>query len=250
MRKFNVLGVALAVFACAATADAAIITQWNFNSNPPDANTATGTTTPSIGAGTASVVGGVVSAFGDADAFGGSSDPAVGDDSRFQATGWPAQGTGNKTAGFQYDVSTVGFKDIVVTLDDSVSINVSRYWRFQYTTDGSTWNDSTLFDLDLGAATAASWFNGLSVDLSSISAVDNNPNFGIRFLAEFAPTTSAYEQAASTNPNAAYNPAAQNRHDMVTVNGVVIPEPSALVLTALAVVGLLLAQRHPPCSAT
>ena len=44
------LGVGL-LLANLTNAHADIITQWNFNSTTPDANTATGTTAPNIGSG-------------------------------------------------------------------------------------------------------------------------------------------------------------------------------------------------------
>ena len=53
----------LSFFAVVASSQAAILTQWNFNSTTSDANTSTGTTLPAIGTGTASLVGGVTATF-------------------------------------------------------------------------------------------------------------------------------------------------------------------------------------------
>ena len=50
-----------AIAVCGSVASAAVVTQWNFNSATNDANTATGTTLPFVGSGTASLVGGVTS---------------------------------------------------------------------------------------------------------------------------------------------------------------------------------------------
>ena len=110
--------IALALLGLAQAAQAAgpsILAQWNFNSNPPDGNTSTGTTTPNIGSGTASLVGGVTATFASGDASGGSSDPATGDDSGWQTTTYAAQGTENKLRGVQFAVSTLGWKDITVS---------------------------------------------------------------------------------------------------------------------------------------
>jgi hypothetical protein len=68
-----------------------------------DANTATGTTSPFVGAGSASLIGGITSSFASGDATGGSSDPATGDDSGWQTTTYAAQGAGNKTRGVQFN---------------------------------------------------------------------------------------------------------------------------------------------------
>jgi len=76
-----------------ATATTTIITQWTFNSSTPDGNTATGTTDPAIGSGTASLVGGTTATFASGDAGTGSSDPATGDDSAWNTTTYAPQGT-------------------------------------------------------------------------------------------------------------------------------------------------------------
>jgi hypothetical protein len=62
-------------------------TQWYFNSTTPDANTGTGSTSPSIGSGLFALVGGTTSTFASSDANGGSTDPLIGDDSGLNTTG-------------------------------------------------------------------------------------------------------------------------------------------------------------------
>src|SRR5207249_10515314 len=82
---------------CAVTAaDAGVIALWNFNSNPPDSNTATGTTNPSFGTGAASLLGGVTQEF----VSGSPNDPGS-DNSGWNILVFPDQGTGNKRAGVQ-----------------------------------------------------------------------------------------------------------------------------------------------------
>ncbi len=61
------------------SASADTLAQWNFNSLTPDGNTGTGTTTPSLGSGTASLVGGASQSF-----FGGSTADAGSTDN----SGW------------------------------------------------------------------------------------------------------------------------------------------------------------------
>ncbi|MFX7980977.1 hypothetical protein ABTK42_19300, partial [Acinetobacter baumannii] len=88
--------IALALGAAAALpSQALVVTQWNFNSPTPDNNTATGTTVPSIGTGTASLVGGVTSPGFNSGV--GSSDPAAADNSGWQTSNYPASGSGNGT---------------------------------------------------------------------------------------------------------------------------------------------------------
>ena len=88
----------LSALAVVGAANATIITQWNFNSAVADANTATGTTNPNIGTGTAALVGGVTATFASGDASGGSTDPATGDDSGWNLTTFAAQNTGSGRA--------------------------------------------------------------------------------------------------------------------------------------------------------
>src|SRR5262252_1974325 len=127
-----------AFIATSAPAAADIIAQWNFNSVPPDGSPSTGTNTPSVGSGTASLVGGITASYAD----GSTNDPAgSGDDSGWQTTDYPIQGAGNKTAGVQFDISTVGYSNIVVRWDQRVTSQANKYYRLLYSTDGNTFLD-------------------------------------------------------------------------------------------------------------
>lgn len=223
--------------ALAGAANADIITQWNFNSATPDNNLATGTLTPSVGTGTASGVGGVnATAFASGAANGGSSDPATTDDTGWQVTAFAAQGTENQGRGVQFMVSTLGFQDIIVTFDQRHSNTSSRFYAGQYTVDGGTsWITAVTFEGNAGDT----WFNGRTIDLSSVAAADNNANFGIRVVAAFAPGTNGYVASSGT---ATYAPAGTARFDYVTFAGSVVPTPGSMAL--LAVGGLMVARRR------
>src|SRR5215472_1062348 len=114
-----------------------IIAQWTFNSTTPDGDMATGTLVPSTGQGTAVLVGGTTSTF----ATGCTNDPAATDNSGWNAASFPSQGTSNKLAGVQFNVSTLGYSDIIVRWDHRVSSSASKYCRLQYSVDGATWLD-------------------------------------------------------------------------------------------------------------
>ncbi|MFV9503854.1 MAG: ExeM/NucH family extracellular endonuclease [Oscillochloridaceae bacterium umkhey_bin13] len=193
---------------------ASTITQWNFNSLTPDANTGTGTTDPALGTGTASLVGGTTATFASGSANGGSTDPAgTNDNSGWNVSTFAAQGTENEQRGVQFNVSTVGFENIVVNWDQRHSNTSARHVRFQYSTDGTTFtNLGTLFEASSGDA----WFNGRSLSLSGITGVNNNPNFAFRIVAAFEPSTSSYAAATNTSTYAA---GGTWRFDMVTVTG-------------------------------
>lgn len=215
--------IAIAGLATVASAD--IITQWNFNGVPPDASTSTGSTAPSTGAGTASAVGGTTASFASGASNGGSSDPTVTDDTGWGLTTFPAAAVGNETAGAQFLVSTVGYQNITISYDLRHSNTSSRYEQVQYTIDGgTTWtNIGAAFDGNAGDT----WFNGRSVDLASITGVNENALFGIRVVSTFN-GGSAYAASATT-----YATSGTWRFDMVTINGTAVPTPGAAALLAL-----------------
>jgi hypothetical protein len=247
------------------------ITQWTFNSVPGDANTATGTTAPEIGTGTASLIGGTTASFASGDASGGSSDPNVGDDSAWNATTWPTLNANNETAGVQFLSGTTGFQDIVVSWDQRHSNSASRFFAFYFTTDGNTWTrlsvdgtnaspgatpaagnpastpglfgaNGTFSAFDASVAGAGDdWFNGRSVNLTSIAGVNNNPNFGFQIVSSWDSGTGY--SASSGN---AYATTGTSRFDMVTVSGTAaIPEPSAATAAgALTVLALVFQRRR------
>lgn len=230
---------AIFAVASAGAASAATITQWDFNSLPSDNSSSTGTLAPVLGAGSVSLVGGTTATYASGNASGGSTDPDTSNnDSAYNTTAYPAQGAGNQLAGVQFSVSTAGFKDIVLSWDQRHSNTVSKYFRLQYTTDGSTFVDSTLFEGNLGGDT---WYNGRTVDLTGLPGVDNNAAFAFRIVAEFAPSTSTY---VATSTGSTYSSNGTSRYDMVTVTGNVVPEPSTYALALMGLCALVPAVRR------
>lgn len=203
-----------------------IITQWNFNSVPPDASTTTGSLIASTGSGSISNIGGTTTTFASGTANGGSSDPATIDNTGWNLTGFPAISSANSTAGIQFAVSTVGRTNIVVTFDLRHSNTSSRYEQFQYTTDISAaipvWVDFALFDATPGDA----WYRR-TANLSTVTALNNNANAAFRIVSAFAPSITSYAASSTT-----YATTGTWRFDMVTVN-----ESPALIPATLAFVG-------------
>jgi hypothetical protein len=233
--------IALAsLFAGSANAVPVVVAvQWNFNSIPADANTATGTILPSTGIGAASLLGGTTATFNSGDASGGSSDPATGDDSGWNLTTFAAQGTGDKTSGAQFAVSTLGLSNIVINYDLRHSNTSARDEVFQYSLDGISFIDFATFQATAGDT----WFNGRSVDLSSVAGVANNANFAFRVVAGFAPSTTTYLASKSTST---YGTSGTWRFDMVTVSAMPVPEAEtyAMMLAGLGLVGFMVSRRR------
>lgn len=205
------------------TLSSSVIAQWNFNSTTPDTNTSTGTTAPSSGSGTASTLGGVTQAF-----FGGSTnDPASSgtDNSGWSTTTFPTQGTGNKTAGYRFNVSTAGRQNISVRYDLRASNTGSKYVRLQYSTDGVNFSDyPTANSVSPGAN-----FEPKTNNLASFAACNDNTNFAFRIVAEFestaANTSNQGYDGSSTGTTNGYAPSGTLRLDMVTISGTIIPVP-------------------------
>ena len=199
----------------------ATITQWTFNSSPGDGNAATGTFSPSFGSGTASCYN-VAPSLPLAECIfasgTGSSDPDAADDSGWQTRGYPAQGQGSGTVGVEFSVSTANFNNIVVTWDQRHSNTSSRYTGLFYSVDGV--NFAAAPNGVFEGPTGDTWFNGRSVDLSSVPGVSNNPNFKFRISSVFDPATGTSYTASNTGST--YAGTGTYRFDMVTVSGTAV----------------------------
>ncbi len=101
----------------------------------------------------------------------------------------------NKENGVQFNASTAGIKNVMVSYESRGTGTASQYERFQYTTNGTDWTDfpaSTTFN------GVASTYEPFSYDLTGFPGVANNPNFGFRVVAEFQ-STATYGLSLITN---------------------------------------------------
>lgn len=215
------------------TASAATIKQWDFNSVDFD-SPGIGTLRPVDGIGyPAETSGGVSEQFGQVSVATGSSDPNTLDNSHWRlgsvanVGGFPAVTNANKTAGAQFHINTSGYGNLQLTWDQENSATASRYWRIQYTTNGTTWLDTThvITANPIGQPNpdtdTPTWQIGLNADLSSLDGASNNPDFAIRFVSEFEATatgsgTNAYVANRLTSN---YGVNGTFWLDMVTITG-------------------------------
>lgn len=214
LRPLRPFATAIVLIGLSYSANAAqLLGQWDFNLADPTNNVQVGTTQPSSGTGTAALVGGATATF----ATGSPNDPATVDDSGWNTSTYPAQGTGNKTRGVQFNVSTHGFQQVMVTWDQRHSSTANRYIRFQYSSNGTDFIDGPI----LMNTTQDSYFPK-AVDLTSFGAVVNNKsNFAFRIVSEFESTAtgSGAAQYVATATGGTYSPNGTWRFDMVTVTG-------------------------------
>src|ERR1051325_1758684 len=211
MRRILLTGpIFFLAFACAG---AATIAQWNFNSPVPDGTVSTGTNAPSAGSGTATLVGGATATFVTGDT---THDPAgSSDNSGWNTTHYPAATAANKSAGVRFDLSTTGYTNITLNWYQQNSPSASRYLRFQYTLDGSTFIEG-----DVIAVYGSGVFTNQSVNFSGIAGAGNNSAFGFRLVAEFeSSATGSGASAYVPTDGTSYATTGTIRYDMVTISG-------------------------------
>ena len=217
------------------------ITMWDFNSYPPDADPTTGSLVPNYGVGTCTVIGGPTYTFV-LPAQATSDNDSPGDNSGLRTVTYPSTSARNLTAGIQYMTSTVGFTDIHLQWDQNNSATSSRYWRMQYTLDGTTWINKDV----IIAAGNNLWLDGRTDDFSSIPGAANDPNFGFRLVGEFVSTATG-SGAASYTANvtgSTYGTGGTFWMDYVVLTGTPVPEPATASLCLLG--GLALLFRRQP----
>ncbi len=196
---------------CSSTLPAEIITQWDFNNS----------TEPSLGQGTVTLVGGTTASF----AAGSTSDPAATGNTGWNTAHYPAQGTSNKMAGVQFQVSTLGYSDISIHWDHRVSSTATKYCRLEYSTGGINFLDMPQPITATSVYSSQSFYEPQTMDLTGIPGVENNPNFAFQIVAEFESSALSYgtDTYVTTYGTNQYSRAGTVRFDMVTVSGTLIP---------------------------
>jgi hypothetical protein len=172
--------------------------------------------------------------------------------------GWNS-GAAIGTQGAQFNASTVGEQNITASFDIYITVQGESSFQAQYTTNGTTWINAPLSYaatqisgngvgsvltnssnanivqgnyFQASADTSDAQFNGFTVNLTGISGVNNDANFGLRIV-------NAATGTAVTNLKtlgALNNTSGNWRLDNVTIEGTAIPEPSTWALLAGSVV--------------
>jgi predicted extracellular nuclease len=184
----------LAVIALATAHAQTTIAEWTFTGD---------VTTPSTGSGTAGLVGGATATF--AAGFTGAPDRG------WNTSTYPAQGTGSKTRGVEFAVSTAGYTGIRFRFDLRHSNTSANTAVVQYSTTGctGTFTDAATFTVTAGDA----WYSR-DVDLTGVAALNNNANACFRVVSAFAPPGSTYVAA---NPSSTYATSGTMRYDNVRI---------------------------------
>ena len=266
LRCFAAIAICMVL---AAGASATMLTEWNFNasSGPGNASTGTGTSAGSffpwtsalpVQTGSPNDANQPIVNGGPNNGSGNRSGPQPGEDPSAQSRRWEVK------------TSTAGNHSPVVTWDFAQGYRAPRHYQMFATADGTTWNPvaggtgSTISGSNGTASVDASGLvtintvdglildgtgNGYMHDLSYSfpegTAYDNNPNFGVRWVAAWEPGGSDYVSSfAGTDSSDEVSGyirstsagGSEIRYDLVRVSAV--PEPTCL---ALAFCGLALA---------
>lgn len=211
------------------------ISQWTYE--PLQGTTAN--PTPNTGSGSSALVGSMISPT-TATGMNGTGCGGQVTGQTAWAIGTAAPGATNESSGAQFNVSTVGYNNVVVRWDQRWSNTATNTVRLQYTTDGTNWNNFTmtaanttfcLGSLNNGrfeANTTGDQFRRTTVDLSSIPGVNNNSSFGFRVVAAHFQGTGQFRQ---TSNNTLVATAGTWRFDNVTVSGSIIAATPAVNLS-------------------
>ncbi len=217
------------------SAQATIITQWNFNDGdtgnfPGGVNSPS----PSIGEGQALAVGNVTL---DRISGIGSSDPEVIDLNRaWGARGYDPFEVAQGLAGVEFRVSTMGFENIRLKLDQNKDPRSLRFSQIEVSVGGIVYTPVALIDGSL-VNRPDFWFNSLDFDLSGVPGVSNNSQIGIRIV-------SVFPEESSVGGGDDWETSAGVYYDQVTIYSEAVPEPvSVLGLAGLALAGLVRRKR-------
>ena len=202
------------------------ISQWTYE--PLQGTTAN--PTPNTGSGTSALVGSMTGP-GTATGMSGTGCGGQVSGQNAWAIGTANPGATNESSGAQFNVSTIGYDNIVVRWDQRWSNTAANTVRLQYTTDGSSWNNFTMTGANttfcLGsinngrfeANTTGDQYRRTMVDLSSIPGVNNNSAFGFRVVAAHYQATGQFRQTATPGSIAT---AGTWRFDNITVSGTTV----------------------------
>ena len=181
------------------------ITAWNFDDQSLD---------PVFGEGKLQVIGGVEMSMTTGIAPGLSTVdagvPPVNSGQSLVLRQFPQQGTNPKTAGFEFSVSTEGYKDIKVLFDVRHNQSSANSLVLQCAYDGINFTDVKRFD---NAVVENNWYLR-SCDLTDVALANDNPKLKFRIVTGFDG-----DRYMATNISKNYNLNSDMRFDNIKVMG-------------------------------
>ena len=214
MRIKSIACVGLAFMASLAglKADTSVLSAWTFDNLT--VNSINSSPAPSTGAGTASALG-MANSYNNTNSVSNPLIVSQPGSSSGGANAWQISGNGSApvggdgwstnapigTQGAQFSGNTFGYYRVSLSFDVYVPSTGEANLQVQYTTQGTIWTTATNIILEAGSSAqiennssspntvtanyvklAQGWNNGITVNLSGLSGVDNNPNFAVRIV--------------------------------------------------------------------
>ena len=215
MKPRNIACIATVLLASLSGLQAATsLTAWTFDNLATGAN---GSPQPATGFGAASALG-MGNSYNNTNSLSAPDVQSLPGSSSGGANSWRIRGSGAApnggngwsttapigTQGAQFAGSTIGYYRIKVSFDVYATPDSEANLQVQYTTEGTIWKNATISSVGtLGVIAnnsstsnstvvgsyvilandgATGWNNQITVDLSGLSGVDNNPNFAVRLV--------------------------------------------------------------------
>ena len=221
------LGV-LATGALTEARAATTIADWTFQTSAP---ITAGPFNPEVGSGSASV--------SHAGSTAVSSPAGNGSSHSFSSTDWAIGDF------YQVEVSTIGFQGVTLTFDQTSSSTGPANFQLEYSTDGTSFTSfGSAYTVQpnqnppnpVWNATTSSLIYTSTVDLSSISALNDTSTVFLRFADS--------STAAAGTAGGVVATSGTDRMDNIIVSASPVPEPTTLTLLAVGGVGALFAARR------
>ena len=215
------LTLAAVALSISVSAQASVVTDWNFGTLATISSDNTPTPTSDIThSSSASIIG--MDGGPEGDITNETGAPGNTDVWRVRGTsnnGWDSTAA-QYTQGAQFNVSTAGQTNVSLSFNMAASNNGIEGLEVQYTTNGTTWiNDE---EITLGTAYAT-----YVVTLSGVPAASNDANFGIRLVSAY---TGGTQYETPTGNEAYVNGQGNWRISDVQIDATPVPIPASLPL--------------------
>jgi hypothetical protein len=229
--------LAAATLSVCASAQASVITDWNFTSLTSNVAAPDNSPAPTSGSGTATTLGMTndytYSSGGATGCTSGCTGAVAGDDvTTDNVTGtsatsevWRVRGQNNSGAnlfgngwnnaapeysqGVQFSLNTTGWDVSQLQFTWTATTQGVANMQVQYTTDGSTWtNVGGLINAVVASSSVA--YETDTISLAAIAGASNDPNFGVRLVSAYNPSLAGGTEYASATSVAAGSPVQYN----------------------------------------
>ena len=146
------------------------------------------------------------------DAF-GSSDLAPSDNTGYLTSSYPNVAEGNKSAGIELSINTIGYSNIVLKFNIKCAANAANKYIVQYAIDGVSFIDFQ--SIYVAPNHSAVFLIDNVMDFSAVSGINNNPNVKFRIVSSFGDNENNY--VAVNDFTNGYNSTGSVTFDMVSV---------------------------------